>query len=232
VDADPHQSLTQLLAAQYHFKIPASLADLRRAHADTLRSGKGLEQASRGELAELIVQQALVPLPGGSLLVMGASRERGCQCVVNSLLGQALDAIRERFDLALVDNEAGIEPIGRHAWEADVLLLVTTPRPPDLDVAGRILIQAQTAQRQIGHSMLIVNRFQVLFENWWGQALLPQTDFVATLPYSKSLEETETPDVDWLASLQVLWHFLRLKIEKETADVPAMVSCHPADHSQ
>jgi CO dehydrogenase nickel-insertion accessory protein CooC1 len=208
VDADPHQSLTQLLARQYHFQIPVSLGELRQQHTDALRSGKGLELASRSELADLIVQQALVPLPGGALLVMGANDQKGCQCVVNSLLGKALDALRDRFELAVVDNEAGIEQIGRHGWAVDILLLMTTMRELDLDVAGRILLHAQAVQREIGLSILIVNHVQVRFDSGRDHSL-PKTDYVMMMPYSKSLERTEVPDPQWLASLPLLWDAIR-----------------------
>jgi CO dehydrogenase maturation factor len=207
VDADPHQSLSLLLARRYQFRIPTSLGELRRRHGDALRSGKGLEQASRSELADLIVQQALVPLPGGALLVMGGNDQPGCQCVVNGLLANALDAIRERYDQALVDNEAGIEHIGRHGWPVDLLLLTTTPRALDLDVAGRILNHAQTVQRDIRRSVLVINQCPDNFPHTLCQSLLslPETDSIVTLPYSKSMEVAETPSADWLTGLQVLW---------------------------
>lgn len=205
VDADPHQSLTQLLAAHYNFTIPMSLGELRHKHEDALRSGKGLEQESRRDLAELIIQQALVSLPGGSLLVMGDNDQTGCQCVVNTLLGKSLDALRDCFHLAVVDNEAGIEQIGRHTWPVDILLLMTTPRALDLDVARRILNHAHAVQRNIRHSMLIVNRHQIQFDGNNEQNLLPETNFMLTLPYAKSLDERDVPDLNWLVSLQVLW---------------------------
>ena len=233
VDADPHQSLTHLLSRCYGFKVPTSLGDLRRQHTDALRSGKGLEQASRSELANLILHQALVRLPGGAaLLVMGANEQAGCQCVVNSLLGNALDALRDGFDLAVVDNEAGIEQIGRHGWPVDILLLMTTLRTADLDVTKRILLHAQAVQREIRYSMLIINHFEVSFAGPLHQRRfpLPETDTIVTLPYSKSLEITETPNTDWLANLKVLWQ--AIKEQKDNAHVPAMVSRHEADYSQ
>ena len=94
VDADPHQSLTQLLANTFHFTPPASLGELRRDHDIQLRTGKGLDNISRSELAELLVSKSLVQIPGGALLVMGGNEQAGCQCVVNSLLGQAIDALQ------------------------------------------------------------------------------------------------------------------------------------------
>jgi CO dehydrogenase nickel-insertion accessory protein CooC1 len=233
VDADPHQSLTDLLARCYRFKIPTSLGDLRRQYADTLRSGKGLEQASRSELASLILQRALVRLPGGAaLLVMGANEQTGCQCVVNSLLGNALDALRDGFDLAVVDNEAGIEQIGRHGWPVDILLLMTTLRATDLDITKRILLHAQAVQREIRYSTLIINHFDASYAGALHHKRfpLPETDSIVTLPYSESLEIAETPNTEWLSNLKVLWQVI--KEQKDNAHVPAMVSRYQTDYSQ
>jgi len=213
VDADPHQSLSLLLAPQYRLDFPTSLGELRRQHGQTLRTGKGLEQASRSELADILVQQALVPLPGGALLAMGGNDQPGCQCVVNNLLGKALDALRERFDLAVVDNEAGVEHIGRHSgWPVDLLLLMTSPRALDMNVAGKILIHAQAVQRDIRHSILVINRYQSEYEKLHpaGLALtLPNTNLWLTLPYSQSLDATDRPDPEWISELQTLWDFVR-----------------------
>ena len=208
VDADPHQSLTGQLSAIYHFQIPASLGQLRREHETALRSGQGLEGANREELAELLVRKSLVSLPGGALLVMGENDQPGCQCVVNSLLGKALDALREKFDLAVVDNEAGIEHIGRHhGWAVDTLLLLATMRAPDLDVAARILRKAETVQREIHQSVLVVNQYRGGLSLDITEQILP--DIWLTLPYCKSLDETNEPDSVWLSSLKVLWDFMQ-----------------------
>lgn len=208
VDADPHQSLTQLLSAAYHIQISTSLGELRREHERALRSGKGLEETSREALAELLVEKSLIALPGGALLVMGENDQPGCQCVVNSLLGRALDALREKYDLAVVDNEAGIEQIGRHhGWAVDTLLLLATMRQPDLDVAARILRKAESVQREIQRSILVINHYRGGLSQGATEQILP--DVWLTLPYSRSLEETNEPDEYWLSSLKVLWDFMQ-----------------------
>ncbi len=208
VDADPHQSLTQMLSVLYGFQAPISLGELRREHESALRSGKGLEEASREELAELLVRKALVSLPGGALLVMGENDQPGCQCVVNSLLGRALDALREQYDLAVVDNEAGIEHIGRHhGWAVDTLLLFATMRPSDLDVAARILRKAEAVGREIKQTVLVVNQYRGGMTLEETERILP--DVWLTLPYSASLEQSGQADEDWLSGLKVLWDFMQ-----------------------
>ncbi len=206
VDADPHQSLTQLLASLYHFTPPMSLGELKRTNDIQLRTGKGLEDISRSELAELLVSKSLVQIPGGTLLVMGGNEQAGCQCVVNTLLGKAIDALKEQYELALVDNEAGIKHIGRHhGWPVDVLLLMCTAQMLDLDVANRILIQAQAVKREIHHSILVVNK---LGRGGRSQIRLPETDQIVTLPWSTSLERTGQADLDLRSGMLNLWKLL------------------------
>lgn len=213
VDADPHQSLTQLLASIFHFKPPTSLGELRRDYDTQLRTGKGLEHISRSELAELLVSKSLVQIPGGALLVMGGNEQAGCQCVVNSLLGQAIDALQGQFDLAIVDNEAGIEHIGRHhGWPVDVLLLMCTANALDLDVAHRILTHAQAVQREIRHSILVVNRLGRGINR--GQIDLPETNQVATLPWSIHLEEMGQMGMGFRSGLLNLWSLLHAQIQR------------------
>ncbi len=197
VDADPHQSLTRLLGIR-----PAvTLGSLRREHGRGLQRGESLAGLGRREFARRLTQAALQPLgEGADLLVMGRSRAPGCQCVVNTLLGRALDALAERYAWVVVDNEAGIEPIGRHTWPVDVLLLLASPKALELEVAGHILRQAEETQRTVRSAWLIVNRHR-------GQALparLP-APLLGRLPYSDVLDSVEAPDSAWLNALDELW---------------------------
>lgn len=212
VDADPHQSLTLLLAQEYGFRPPRSLGDLKREQDAPLRTGRGLENATRDELARVLVERALIDLPGGQLLVMGETRQPGCQCVVNSLLGHALDALQDRYDLAFIDNEAGIEQIGRHhGWPVHTLLLFCRPRSLDLDVAARILEQAHAVQRPVGQSVLVVNGLQM-----GGTGLRvaqPHTDHLISLPYSILLEVAERADPTWINSLRPLANLIQIRDE-------------------
>ncbi len=198
VDADPHQSLTRLLGIQPN----ATLGELRHEHDLSLRRGVGLEALSRRDFAADLAHQAVQPLGDhADLLVMGRNDRRGCQCVVNNILGSTLDVLADEYTWVVVDNEAGIEHIGRHAWPVDVLFLIASPKTLDLDVANRILLQAQDTGREIRKTWLVLNRYK-------GQQVLSHrlpASLLGTLPYSEALDTLDAPDDDWLRALDALW---------------------------
>ncbi len=198
VDADPHQSLTRLLGIRPR----ATLGELRHRHNLSLRRGAGLEALSRRDFAAALAHQAVQPLnEHADLLVMGRNDQRGCQCVVNNILGGTLDALADEYTWVVMDNEAGVEHIGRHTWPVEVLFLVSSPKPLDLDVAGKILRQAQDTGREIRTTWLILNRHK-------GQRVtghrLP-APLLGTLPYSEALDTLDAPDDAWLHALDDLW---------------------------
>jgi CO dehydrogenase maturation factor len=203
VDADPHQSLAHLLGVNPK----TNLGKLRHQYAQELKTGLGLGETSRRDFARQLAEEALIPIEGGDLLVMGHNDQAGCQCVVNNILGNTLDAIASQYSLIVIDNEAGIEPIGRHNWPVDYLLLFSSPKEMELEVAWKILERASEVKRKIGFTGLLLNRTHV------GQNLSavysgPHTAVLGTLPYSEQLDQEERPDETWLASLDQAWHYL------------------------
>jgi CO dehydrogenase maturation factor len=165
-----------------------------------------------------LAQEAITPISGGDLLVMGHNDEPGCQCVVNHILGSALDAVAAEYDLVIVDNEAGIEQIGRHAWPINFLLLMSSPKPLELDVALQILKRARETQRRIDTPCLILNRaFNGQdYQTYSRQILQGEYTNVAvlgSLPYSQQLALSEEPDDAWLAALDDVWSRLAWLLE-------------------
>ena len=207
IDADPHESLTRILTSFYDYERATTLGELRHSHLESLRRGTNIE-ISRSELADVLVSEAIAEMPDGShLLIMGRNDQPGCQCVVNALMFRALDALREQYDWIVVDNEAGIEHIGRHAWPVDILLLVSTLRTLELDVTQRILERAQEIEREIRYTLLALNRTR---ETTWRDSLIPfPFDASVLLPFSERLERDEQPDDEWLHSLDQLWNVIQ-----------------------
>jgi CO dehydrogenase maturation factor len=156
VDADPHQVLTGFLPVA-----PATtLGALRSQYEREFKSGVGVPpDETREEFAERQMgQQARTYGPGYDLLVMGYWELQGSMCVPNRVLGRALDALLARYDRVVIDYEAGIEPIGRQEQRINDLVLVATPDPIALDVAGRIAERAQAVQRPTEQRWLLLNR--------------------------------------------------------------------------
>lgn len=216
VDADPHQSLTHYLG----IKPKTTLGDLRRQHERALKSGQGLERMSRQEFAREITENAVTSIEGGDLLVMGRNSDPGCQCVVNNILGRALDVLADQYALIVVDNEAGIEQIGRHAWPVDHLLLFSSPKKTELDVAWQILGRASESKRWIGSAYLILNRVHKGQDMRFVSAdhRVTSTVVLGALPYSKRLDQEERPDEAWLNALDRVWTYVDERIKhKERA---------------
>ncbi len=160
VDADPHQSAGLLL----HVPAGVTLGQLRSQYEREFKTGAGVpEDESREEFAErLMGEQALIHCAGYDYLALGHWELPGSNCTPNRVLGRALDHLAGRYDTVLIDNEAGIEHMGRYTHRIDVLLLVTTPERLALDVAGRILAHGREIGRPIGVTRLIFNRLSRL----------------------------------------------------------------------
>jgi CO dehydrogenase maturation factor len=222
VDADPHQSLSCLLGMMD----ARTLGKLRHEQDAALRTGAGLDETtSRREFAQQLVQCALHSLGhNADLLVMGRNDQPGCQCVVNGLLGDALDALAGQYDLVVVDNEAGIEHIGRHGWAVDVALLTTGLHAMELDVAQRIIQHAAETRRLVRHWGIIAT--PTLNAGWREKlgplASAPQTVVLGALPFFDGW-----PSYGWFEALGVIWESIVPLLEDY---VPAMVSRpQPAD---
>lgn len=204
VDADPHAVLSSLLG---HEDSP-SLNALQQTDAAALESGFTLPaHITRRDRATTLAQRALLPLSENTdLLIMGRNRKPGCQCSVNSLLGSALDELATGYDYVLVDNEAGIEPIGRHAWPVDLLLLVATPRRYDLDVAAKVLLHAQDTGRTLHQVALLLNHARTDHDLTHAQATIHYPCYL--LPQSPALADGQPPEHDWLNALRSTWQAL------------------------
>lgn len=78
------------------------------------------------EIAEWMVAKTLVEKDGLALMAMGQRRSLGCYCSLNLLLRNMIGSVVERFDLVVVDAEAGIEQVNREVVErVDQALLLS-----------------------------------------------------------------------------------------------------------
>jgi CO dehydrogenase maturation factor len=153
VDADPQQGATHVLGLFAH-----TLGDLLHEHAAILRNGAGLTTPRDTWLTEQIGAVRL-QMPSFDFLAMGRSTAPGCQCIINNLLGRALKAVIQDYDILITDNEAGLEHLGRFAdLPIDLLLLIALPDPLFLDVAAMIDAQGRAVGRTICQTTLLLNQ--------------------------------------------------------------------------
>jgi CO dehydrogenase maturation factor len=157
VDVDPHQSLTSILGHDGC----TTVGRLRSTYERELLTGTTLREDETREafLEARMGQEALLTAPGYDFLALGQWELHGSQCTPNRVMARALAVMLGRYDLALLDNEAGIEHIGRYAGvPLDALVIVTTPARLSLDVAGRIWENATRLRDAPRLGFLLLNR--------------------------------------------------------------------------
>lgn len=82
------------------------------------------------------LMEALVEKGNLGFLSMGRPVEEGCYCTTHTLLREAIEALSGRFDLTVIDAEAGIEQINRKVIGAvDTLVLVSDTSKKGMAVA-------------------------------------------------------------------------------------------------
>ncbi len=139
VDADPAMTLYLALGLPEPAATVASVRDETKLDAQAVRNlPAGISPAANmlQELARagVLAKHRLRRMPL-DLLAMGQGEGPGCYCRVNSALKKVLSWITEKYDLVLVDNEAGLEHLSRYRLgRVDLFLIVATPNPAAMRV--------------------------------------------------------------------------------------------------
>lgn len=155
VDADPHMTLSDMLGAA---PTMPTIGTLRVAYENDL-AGRGPQNETRVAIAErLMAEHAITKMRGYDLLAMGTWTLQGSQCTVNRTLERGLLAVAAHYDLVIIDNEAGIEHVGRYSqFPIDHLLIVTQPAPLYTQIVKKIIEQCHTLSRPVGQMHVIMN---------------------------------------------------------------------------
>jgi len=158
VDADPHMSGTRMLGVA----VDRTLGQLRSAYERQFKLGPDDVDETREEFAERKMgEEALIRAGSFDLLAMGHWELVGSQCTVNRVLERALDGLAGRYDVLIIDNEAGVEHIGRFSTQqVDLLLVVSQPDAEFLEVAQQIWARCREVGRRVGAARLVLNRVQ------------------------------------------------------------------------
>jgi CO dehydrogenase maturation factor len=153
VDADPAGGLSTALA----IPVKRTLDQVRQETTAEIKKRETDAQDLAMSLDYRLLE-ALVERGNLALLALGRPESVGCYCSVNTLLREALELLAGRFDLVVIDAEAGIEQVNRRVLSAvDRLLLVSDTSLKGLRVAETI---CQVAQKISGlaTASLLLNR--------------------------------------------------------------------------
>lgn len=163
-------------------------------------------------------QEALLRTPSYDFLALGQWELAGSQCTPNRVMARALAAMLGRYDLALLDHEAGVEHIGRYAGiPLDALVIVATPARLSLDVAGRIWESATRLREAPRLGFLLLNRVHEgdLARPHVAEALAlfdqAGVHFLGTVSEADDEPHTLPADHPWHGQLAPLWSTLLTK---------------------
>ncbi len=132
IDADPPTSLALALGTGP----VATVGDYRKRLIED--PGEKRKIGDR-HMRDVLIEEALSEQPGYSFLAIGRAEGPGCYCGINELLKYGIESLAERYELTLVDCEAGIEQINRRVLgSVDTLLVISDPTIKGLRTAAHL----------------------------------------------------------------------------------------------
>jgi CO dehydrogenase maturation factor len=151
VDADPGGGLEMVLSIQPK----KTLNDVRKDLIEEVKEGKRDERDLSVSL-DYLLAEALTEFGNLAFLSIGRPEDEGCYCKVNVLLKGAIEGLADRFDVTLLDAEAGIEQVNRKVMgEVDYVLLVSDTSSKGIRVAETIKQVADRMVKGDGAGLLI-----------------------------------------------------------------------------
>lgn len=160
VDADPSSNLGDALGARAE-KTIGQVIDAIARNPDAVPAGM-----TKDRFIEYEVQTIVEEKEGFDLLTMGKPEGPGCYCYVNNVLRGALEKLVGGYDIAVIDNEAGLEHLSRKTTgAADVLLVVSDPSAAGLRAAKRINQLADELKLRFSRRLLLINRGEISLRN-------------------------------------------------------------------
>jgi len=156
IDADPATSLPYALGVQFN----KTVGDIReKTYADAKNASAAVGNTPLDMLLENEMKNIMVGTPEFSLLVMGRPEGPGCYCLINSMLRYIMDKVSRKFDVTVIDCEAGLEHLSRRTIRnVDLLLMVTDPTARGMNTAKSIKALAQSLDITVGRLCLVVNK--------------------------------------------------------------------------
>jgi len=156
IDADPAVGLATALG----ITVRKTVDDIRKGLIGNIRKGEIPGNRETLKQLDYEVFSALEEQDGFALLAIGRPEDEGCFCKVNNLLKEIISDLAVRFDIVLIDGEAGIEQINRRVMKTvDHLVLVSDTSAKGMNVAGTIAQVAKENRAVDFRSMgLVLNR--------------------------------------------------------------------------
>ena len=184
VDADPPVSLARALGVN-------SVKTVGEIRTKLIEDPEEKRRIGDKPIMDVIIDEALVDLNGTSLLVMGRAEGPGCYCSINELLRFGIESLAKRFDITLIDCEAGIEQVNRRVINSVTTLVVVS----DATIKG---IQTAAYLKEIAQKYgvqgpyrtgLVINRIRRETEQIKARAQQMGLDVLGFMPEDSNIAE-------------------------------------------
>ncbi len=153
VDADSNANLDRALGT----KVEKTIGSIREYLTENVN--KMPPGISKEVWVETLLQQALVEEKGFDLISMGRPEGPGCYCYLNNIFRRYLDAMTDRYDFVVMDNEAGMEHLSRRTTRGvDVMFITSDHTRRGVETALRIRDLARELKLDIRRMALVVGR--------------------------------------------------------------------------
>lgn len=182
IDADPDANLADTLGVAVKQTL-GKVLDKRKKEMD--------EPDNAGTRLRFLMWDAICQGPGFDFLVMGRSTGAGCYCSVNSFLNSVLEETVSKYDLVLIDFDAGLEHFSRRAGNpCDTLVVTCDPSKLSFDTAGRIRALIDELALPYENQYLIGSCFAPAQHSFFHD-LAAQTglDALGMIPFDPEIEE-------------------------------------------
>jgi len=156
IDADPAMGLATALG----ITVRKTVDDIRKDLIARIQNGRPHDKQETARQLDYEIFEALASGDGYALLAIGRPEDEGCFCRVNSLLKDIIVDLAGKFDIVLIDGEAGVEQINRRVMKTvDHLVLVSDTSAKGIGVANTIALVAGDKKAVDFHSIgLVLNR--------------------------------------------------------------------------
>jgi len=153
IDADPNSNLARALGLESAGDVGTICDDLLQK----IRSEPG--GVSKIDYFKLGLEKILVEEDGFDLLAMGRPEGPGCYCYPNQVLREIIKTILDRYPVAIIDNEAGMEHLSRRLIrKMDLMLVVSNPSRIGLVTAERIRALVRELDIEVVRDAVLINQ--------------------------------------------------------------------------
>lgn len=135
IDADPAIGLATSLGIPVH----KTVDDIRKGIINQVQKGQSKAGPEMSAQLDYELFEALAQQDGIALLAIGRPEDEGCFCKVNNLLKDIIRDLADKFDIVIIDGEAGVEQINRRVMKkVDHLVLVSDTSAKAVNVTAAI----------------------------------------------------------------------------------------------